>query len=368
MASAQGRAGSSVLARLQEGLNFSFSFGRSYVGLSIGASSVKLAELKRKGNSWMLSSFVNIPVEEVLSEQREIINPEMLIDAIKEAFATSKAKAKDVCSSLVGSGVIIKNLTIAVNNKKELNDQVLWEAEQYIPFDINDVVVDFQVIKEAKTNEFEVIIVAVKNDFLDQYVAVIEDSNLVPSVMDVEVFALQNCFESNYTIPTNEAVLIADIGAMSTKVTICSDGAPLFTKDAPYGGLTVTQEIQRELKLPTLVDAEALKVSENLPQEVAEIVSRMSNVLGTELKKSIDFYNASTLGPPVSSIYLSGGGSRATNLLRTIEEYVSLPVLLVNPFERIQGDPKKMSQEYLDSIAPEAVIPIGLAIRARDKS
>jgi type IV pilus assembly protein PilM len=353
---------------LKGGIDLSFALGRSYVGLSIGASSVKLVELKKKSNSWMLTAYANIPVEEVLSDQREVVNAANLVFAIKEAMTATKVKAKEVCSSLVGSGVIIKNLTISVNNKKELEDQVLWEAEQYIPFDISDVAVDFQTVREGKTNEFEVVIAAVKHDFLDQYVGVIEEAGLKARVMDVEVFALQNCFESNYTIPPNEAVLIADIGAMSTKVTICADGAPLFTKDAPYGGTTVTHEIQRELKLATLVDAEALKISETLPQEVAEIVSRMCHVLGTELKRSIDFYNASNLGPPVSAVYLSGGGSRAQGLLPIVQEYVGVPVQIVNPFERIQGDPKKMSQEYLDSIAPEAVIPIGLAIRARDKA
>jgi type IV pilus assembly protein PilM len=366
MASAQGRAGS-FLARLKGGIDLSFVMGKSYVGLSIGASSVKIVELRKKSNSWMMTAYANIPVEEVLSDQREVINATNLTFAIKEALAASKVKAKEVCSSLVGSGVIIKNLTIAVANKKELEDQVYWEAEQYIPFDISDVVIDYQTIRESKTNEFEVVVVAVKNDYMDQYVGVIEESGLQLRVMDVEVFALQNCFESNYTVPPNEAVLIADIGAMSTKVTICADGAPLFTKDAPYGGITVTNEIQRELKLATFVDAESLKTSETLPQEVAEIVSRMCHVLGTELKRSIDFYNASNLGPPVSAVYLSGGGARAQGMIPVVQEYVGVPVQIVNPFERIQGDPKKMSQEFLDSIAPEAVIPIGLAIRARDK-
>jgi len=368
MASAQGRAGSSVFARLKDGLNLSFSLGKSYVGLSIGASSVKVVELKKTGSSWMLTNYANIPVEEVITDQREVINPEMIIDAIKEAIATTKIKTKEVASSLAGSGVIIKTLTVTVAKKSELPDQVKWEAEQYIPFDPNDVVIDYQVIKQNKDTEYDVIVAAVKNDFIDQYLAVIEDSNLIPKVMDVEVFALQNCFESNYTIPSNQAVLIADIGALSTKIAICADGAPLFTKDAPYGGLGVTQEIQRELKLPTLVDAEALKVSESLPQEVAEIVQRMCHALGTELKKSIDFYNASTLGPPVSAVYLCGGGSRALNMLQVVGEYVGVPVSMVNPFERIQGDMKKLSQEYLDSIGPEAVIPIGLAIRSRDKT
>ena len=129
----------------------------------------------------------------------------------------------------------------------------------------------------------------------------------------------------------------------------------------------VTNEIQKELKLPSLLDAEALKVSANLPHEVSEIAARICHVLGTELKKSIDFYTASSLGPPVSAVYLSGGGSRAEHLPKIVEDYVGLPVIILNPFEKIAVNSKKIPEEIQQLIASEAVIPIGLAIRSGDK-
>jgi type IV pilus assembly protein PilM len=370
MASAQGGAGPNLFARLKSGLNFSFkSGGGACIGLSIGASSIKIAELKKKGKSqWTLVRYASVGISDAFSEQREVVNGAMITQAIQEVLSQSKVKSKDICSSIVGSGVIIKNLTLIVTDMKELNDQVFWEAEQYIPFDISEVVVDYQVIKKTKDNNVEVMLVAVKRDLLDQYVNVIEDAKLQIKIMDVEVFALQNAFEINYPPSDTDAVMLVDVGAMSTKTVICSGGVPFFTKDAPFGGGMVTQEIQRDLKLPTPMDAEALKTSSNLPHEVSEIVARMGHILATELKKSVDFYTASSLGPPVSAVYLSGGGSRATHLSKIIEEYVNLPVVYLNPFEQIiAADPAAMSQDYLDSIAQEAVIPIGLAIRAGDK-
>jgi len=362
MASAHGRAGrgrSSFLSGI-------FGSGKSLVGLSIGASSVKAVELKTTGKGWAFSAYESSPVEGALSDQREIINPGVITDAIRDVFSRARISNKEVCAALTGSGVIIKTLSLTVTNMKELQDQVMWEAEQYIPFDINDVVVDFEVLRKLKDNQVEVIIVAVKKDFIDQYRDAIESAKLKISVFDVEVFALQNCYEMNYDPPLNQSVMIADIGAMSMKTVICSEGVPLFTKDSPYGGSMVSLEIQRELKLASVMDAEALKISGNLPQEVAEIVSRTSHTLGSELKKSLDFYNASSMGPPVSVIYLSGGASRAADLLQIAGEYAHLPVEYLNPFERVEVNSKKFTPEFIDSIAREAVIPVGLAMRSRD--
>jgi type IV pilus assembly protein PilM len=374
MASAQGRAGSSFLDRFKSGLNFSFKRGGTCVGLSIGASSVKVAQLHHSGKGkkntsqeWVLDRYASVTLPELSTEQREILNSVSVVQAIQNVLEQAQIKSKEVCSALTGSGLIIKNLTIVIADMKELQDQVFWEAEQYIPFDISEVVIDFQVVSKGKDNQIEVILVAVKKDYLEQYMSVIEESGLTVKVMDTEVFALQNTYESNYEITTTEAMLLADVGAASTKIVICSGGIPYLTKDASFGGAMITQEIQRELNLPSLIDAENLKVSGNLPHEVSEIVARMGHLLGTELKKSIDFYTASSLGPPIVGILLSGGGSRAVHLSKIVEDYTGLPTQMLNPFQKIQGDSKRFDQEFLMSIAAEAVIPIGLAIRSGDQ-
>jgi type IV pilus assembly protein PilM len=363
MASAQGGADSGGAAGFFSAL---FGSGGSYVGLNIGASNVKVVQLKKRGKGWEFVSFGSSPIEGAISEQREIVSPQVVVSAIKEACAQARITSKDVCASVGGSGVIIKTITVTVADIKELNDQVLWEAEQYIPFDINDVAIDYEVIRTISKEQFDVLVVAVKKDLLDQTCSSIQAAKLKLNVVDVESFALQNCFEANYDMPGDHSVLIADIGALGMKTVICSNGHPLFLKDAPYGGMMVTQEIQRELKLPSLMDAEALKTSENLPQEVSEIIVRNSHMLGSEIKKSIDFYRASSAGPPVTVVYLSGGAARSPDIQETIREYVGLPVEFLNPFERIRGG-SKASPEFLESIAWEVAVPIGLAMRSRDK-
>ena len=366
MATAHGGAGRSFFARLKDGLNFSFSSGSAAIGLSIGASSIKILELKKKKDSWEMEKFAMVPLAQPGGDQRDLVNRVAVSQAIVEAVKKAGITSKEVCSALVGTGLIIKNLTIVVTDMKELQDQVYWEAEQYIPFDISEVVLDFQIINQTK-DQVEVILIAVKKDFLEQYMGVISEAKLTAKIMDAEVFALQNAFEMNYSTSKNEAMLLADVGAASTKIVICSGGIPFFTKDASFGGMMITQEIQRELHLPSMRDAEALKVSGNLPHEVSEVVARTCMILGTELKKAIDFYTASSLGPPIVGILLSGGAARSVHLSKIVEEVTGLPTQTLNPFQKISANEKKYSLDFLSSIGPEAVIPIGLAARGGEK-
>jgi len=363
MSAAQGRAGSGLLDRLRSGMNFSFGGGRSAVGLSIGASSIKVTELKKKNKQWTMLKYASVSLGDMPGEHREISNPNAISTAIQTALKQAGITSKDVCSAIAGSGLIIKNLMVTVANMKELQDQVFWEAEQYIPYDITEVVIDFQVIGEPKGDQVEVILVAVKKDFLEQYMSVISQSKLNPKIMDAELFALQNTFEANYSVSSSEAALLADVGAISTKIVICGNGIPYFTKDAPFGGIAVTQEIQRELNLARPQDAEALKVSANVPQEVRDVLGRTAQNLAGEIKKAIDFYSASSLGPPVTKVFLSGGGSRVDSLTKLVREYTSIPCEYLNPFEQVTVDAKSFAGD-IGSISPEVVIPMGLAIRA----
>jgi type IV pilus assembly protein PilM len=363
MASAQGRAGNSFLELLRTGVVFSLFGDSSAVGLSIGASSIKIAEMKRKGRVWKLIAYSSLPLAEAMTELREITNPAQLVNLIQNVVKNAGIKTKNVCSALAGSGLIIKNLSVTVNNMKELQDQVFWEAEQYIPYDISEVVIDFQVIGEPKGNQVDVVLVAVKKDFLEQYMSVISDSKLVPKIMDAELFALQNIYEYNYDYSNTESAMLVDVGAASTKIVICSGGVPYFTKDASYGGNYVTQEIQRELNLARPQDAEALKVSANLPQEVRDVLSRTCHVLASEIKKASDFYSASSLGPPIFKIYFTGGGSRVEMLLSAVNEQTGIPCEYLNPFKFVDVSIKGLAGNTA-AILPEVAVPMGLALRA----
>jgi len=343
--------------------------GSTVVGLSIGSSSVKLAELKKTGKSWKLLHFAtaNLPEDAILN--REVSNPIAIVEAIKTLLNKVKLKNKNVCSSLSGSALIVKRFTLESTSKKSLQDDVFWEAEQYLPFNINEVIMDYHLLSQTKSKKADVIFVAAKEAVLNSYTECIEDSGLNAKVMDVDFFALQNIFEANYPVSPTEAVAVVDIGACSMKVVVVHKSIPVFTKDSTTGGKNLTSEIQQHLGL-SYADAEALKLGGSeggVPQEVNDLVSIMADNLASEIKRSVDFYNASSTGAPLAYVLLTGGGAKLPDLSRIVEETIGIPTQIINPFNAISYDPAVFTQDFITEIAPIAAVPLGLALRAGAK-
>jgi type IV pilus assembly protein PilM len=344
--------------------------GGSAIGLSIGTAAIKIVELKKVGNSWKLAHFGLVQLADDVVVNREIVNSVAVSESIKTLIGQIKLSSKSVCTSLSGSSVIIKRMTIDVPNTSELADQVFWEAEQYLPFDISDVVMDFQLLSISSDKKADVILVAVKKTVLDTYVNCVEDTGLKAKIVDVDYFALQNLYEANYPMNPGEAVAIVDIGAGSLKLVVVHDAVPVFTKDSAVGGRNLTAEIQKNLGL-SYADAETLKTGGGpdgtIPQEVSELMQLMGENFAMEIKRALDFYNASSSGAPVAYVLLTGGSAKIPNLSKIVEDLVKLPVQIMNPFNSISYDPSVFTQEYLNSIASIAAVPIGLALRAGAK-
>lgn len=340
--------------------------GGAAIGLSIGSSSVKIVELKRTGKSWKLIHFgmVQLPDDTIMN--REILNPVGVIESTKTLTQQIKLKSKDVCSSLSGTSVIIKRMKLEVPNMKELQDQVFWEAEQYIPYDISDVVMDYQLIHYSKDKQADVLLVAVKKSVLDSYMGAIEGASLKPKIMDVDFLALQNVCEENYPRSPTDAVAIVDVGAASIKTVVVYDGVPVFTKDSSMGGANLTMAIQKHLNL-SFSDAETLKVTtpqNQMPQEVVDLMQITTDNFATEIKRAVDFYQASAVGGPVSAILVTGGSSKIPNLVESIQDKIGIGASLLNPFNTVSFDPAVFTPDYVSQISAVAAVPLGLALRA----
>ena len=340
--------------------------GGTAVGLSIGSSSIKLVELKKDGKGWKLLHFGIVQLPEDVIVNREIVNQVAVVDSIKSLTNQLKLSSKSVCTALSGTAVIIKRMNLEVPKIKELQEQVFWEAEQYLPFDVSDVVMDFQMLSRGKDNKTDVLLVAAKRSVLDTYMGSIQDAGLKPKIVDIDFFALQNLFEANYPASPSEAVAIVDIGASALKLVVVHDGIPVFTKDSALGGRNLTAEIQKHLNL-SYADAESLKVGEQAngtPQEVSDLMHIMGENFAAEIKRALDFYNASSAGAPVSYVLLTGGSAKIPNLSKVVEDTVGLPVQIMNPFNAITYDPAVFTQDYINAIGPIASVPLGLALRA----
>jgi type IV pilus assembly protein PilM len=297
---------------------------------------------------------------------REIVNPVAVTETLRSLLAQMSLQTDQVCASISGNSCIIKRMQIEVPNIKELQDQVFWEAEQYLPFEVSEVVMDFQLLSHSKEKIADVMLVGIKRSILDTYIACIEDAGLKVRIMDVDFFAMQNAFEFNYPVKPSEAAAVVDIGATSTKIAVLQSGVPIFTKDSALGGQNLTAEIQRHLNLP-YSDAEALKTGAGggaVPQEVSDLMQIAAENIAREIKRAIDFYSASSAGAPIQYLVLSGGGAKIPGLSKVVEDITGLPTQVMNPFNAISYDPAMFTQEYVTSVGPMAALPVGLAFRA----
>jgi type IV pilus assembly protein PilM len=346
-----------------------FSKGRNLVGLDIGSSAVKVVELKElgKGRGYQL---LNLALERLSPEaivDGAIMDAGLVIDAIQRAFSARKIKGGDVAIALSGHSVIIKKISIPATSEEELAEVIPWEAEQYIPFDVQDVNLAYQVLKGASGGEgnMDVLLVAAKKDKINDYTSVVSQAGRNPALVDVDVFALQNCYEMNYdTDPTTVQALI-NIGASTTNVAILKGSNSIFWRDISVGGNHYNDAIRKELNL-SFEQAETLKRGEEvegIPAEnVNPIITSVNDFIGTEIQKTIDFFKNTTPGENIEKIVIAGGSSRIPHLREALGERFGVPVESLDPFNRVQVG-KGISPEMVDDLGASVSIAVGLAAR-----
>ncbi len=349
-------------------------FGKSkdVIGLDIGSSSVKIIQLKEGKHGYMLVNFgmIGLPPETIVDNA--IMNSAAVVEVIKELLNSTKIKEKNVVMGLSGHSVIIKKITLPTMSQEQLEEAIHWEAEQYIPFDINDVNMDVTILNPNSTvaGQMDVLLVAAKKEMVQDYISIAAEAGLTPVVIDVDVFALQNMFEVNYEMNPGETIVLCNIGASNTNLNIINNGISLFTRDLTVGGNMITEEIMKGLNI-SFEEAEALKVGGQstldgdsvIPQEVDKIIQSVSDMIANEIQRSIDFYTATTADSSIGRIYLCGGGAKIASIMRILEARLNIPVELINPFRNIEIDEKRFDTEYIQNIAPLASISVGLGIR-----
>lgn len=348
-----------------------FGFGaQTILGLDIGSSSVKLVEVAKKRSGYVMTNFNSVALPEDSIIDGDIVNHSAVVEAIRTVLKDINPKTKVICTSVAGSSVIIKHIVIPKAKPNELEDQVYWEAEQYIPFDMAEIKLDFEVVQQDMGDDkMEVLLVAAKKDFIEKRLAAIRDAGFEPAVVDIDSLALANVFWENYDLEPNSAALLLDIGANLTKINIVSASTTLFTRDVAVGGKNLTMEIQNKMGV-SFQEAEVLKIdaasSGQIPHDMQALVASICENIALEVRRSLDFYAAASLPYSVISIYVSGGSSRIPGLIQTLEEMLGLPIQLLNPFTKISYSGKDFNEEFIGAVGPSSVIPLGLALRLGD--
>jgi type IV pilus assembly protein PilM len=346
-----------------------FGAKKEVVGLDIGASSVKVVQLQQSKKGTELTAFGMLPLAPEVIVDGAIMDAEVVIETIQQAIKEFKVKGKYAAISVSGHSVIVKKIIVADMSREELESAIETEAQQYIPFDIEDVNVDFQILEADETieeGEMAILLVAVKKEKVDEHIDLIREAGMDPIVVDVDAFALENTYELNYEAEPDLIVGLVDIGAGTMNINILQDDFSSFVRDISIGGDQYTEAIQKEFNVNFDV-AERLKrgqLAEGVSQEdVLAIVNTVSDDIAVEIQRSFDFFRASTMDVAIDKLYLSGGCSLFGGIERFFGEKLGVEVEILNPFRNIKIHPKKFDLDYLESIAPQAAVAIGLALR-----
>jgi type IV pilus assembly protein PilM len=348
---------------------------KSVVGLDIGSSSVKAVELMPRPHGFELLNLGIAPLPAEAIVDGAFLNSGAIVDAIREALQSGGIKAKRAAAAVSGHSVIVKKISVPAMTLEELEESIRWEAEQYIPFDVNEVNLDFEVLQPGDTDTpMDVLLVAAKRDLVDDYVNVISEAGLQPSVVDVAGFAVENAFEANYDTNPEEVVALVNIGAQVVNINVVVGGVPAFTRDITAGGNQYTAEIQRALSVG-FEEAERIKIGEPrgadsqdvVPQEVEQAMRSVSDQLVAEITRSLDFFAATAADTRIGRVLLAGGSSRVSGLDRLFRERSGLEVELLNPLGKMMPS-TRFDPDYLEQIGPALAVGVGLALRRTDES
>ncbi|MCM2281628.1 MAG: pilus assembly protein PilM [Bdellovibrionaceae bacterium] len=340
---------------------------KKILGLDIGTSSIKLAELESGRRGLTLNRFAIVPISPGLVAGGEIVDSAGVTAAIEMALRQAKTKRKHVATGMWGTSVIVKKISMPRMDENVIAEQIKWEAEQYIPFDVNEISLEHHILKSMRSGgeNMDVLLVAAKQEFVFRYLETVEASGLKCSCIDVAGFALANCFEFNYGI-TGEITALLNIGAGVTNFVVVDRGEIIFSRDVAVGGHTYTSDINKSMGV-SIAEAEALKISasmgQEVPEEVNSVIASTNDSVVDELRNSFEFFSATTGGASIQKFYVTGGSIYVPGLVEAVSKATGIPFEVMDPFLKVDTNHRAIPPDYLAQIKPLAAVVLGLAMR-----
>ena len=349
-----------------------FRRSRNLVGLDIGDSSIKVVELKDmgRGRGYEVVRLGWEPLSNDAIVDGAIMDSQLVIETIQRLFQRCRIKTNSVSTALSGHSVIVKRISLPVMSEAELAESIHWEAEQYIPFEIEDVNLDYQILEGSSLSgegNMDVLLAAAKRDKINDYVGVISQAGLTPTTVDIAAFALQNAFEANYEFEPHQVVALVDVGAAVSSISVLHGGTSVYWRDINVGGNVYTDAIQKELNL-SAEQAEQLKRGEEvdgIPYErVLPILASVNEDVGSEIQKTLDFFKQiSPTDEPLDRMYLTGGTASVVHLKESLAERLGTQVEVFNPFRKMPPSGRDASPDLVNEMIPTASVAVGLALR-----
>ncbi|KPJ68841.1 MAG: hypothetical protein AMJ45_01710 [Syntrophobacter sp. DG_60] len=338
-----------------------FARKRSLMGIDLGSHTVKFLELSDE-NSELINFGTTVLPEG--ADLEDIKKDDLIIPAIKKLIEQLNIKKTEVAVCLSSHHVIVKKIEIPAMGKEELNDIIAVEAEQHIPYNLQEVNLDYQILRKTSEDKMEILIAGAKKEVVERYIALFSEAGLKPHVIDVETAALVNAYETFYPEEASVVALI-DIGASKINIVVLENAIPIFNTEIPSGGNYLTRQIQHKLNM-NYTQAESLKIDgpsdETLTQPLQDIFTSIINEWLTKIKKTLEFFEANQL-MKIDKLILSGGSSRIKNLVELCSERIQKPVDIFNPFRKLKYSVEKFDPAYLEYYMSQMPIALGLASR-----
>jgi type IV pilus assembly protein PilM len=360
-----------IIGKIRDYIDDRFYFGpKTIIGIDIGLSSIKMAEVtKGKDDTFKIHNFISIDLPEGAFIEDEIQKEDEILKALQKGLRELKSSSKFACIGLFGPNTLVKRLQLGGGTLEEIEDNVNWEIEQYLPFSIDDGNVSFSVVGETSGGGVDVIIGAAKKSVVNSFKELVERTNLKVKIVDLSITAVLNVFEA--TMPeiakqVPSTWIIMDMGAQKTQFVIYKNGVMAFFKEISIGGLTITEEIQRQMGV-SYQEAESLKIfgdgNGNIPEEILNIMNQVLESFFAELKKTVDFWITSTSDEAFNGCILTGGCSLIPGINEALNEVLETDILIINPFSKMSYNQNKIAEEKIADIAHKGVCAIGLAMR-----
>ena len=343
-----------------------FGKRQSLVGLDIGSHSVKVVELEALSNKQY--KLVNWGVSQPLAEaivDGEIMDRQLVTDAISNLLEARGIRSRNVVAAVSGRAVIVKKITMNKLSAEDARQAIQWEAEQHVPYDINDVSLDFEILGPAPTDpqQMQVLLVAAKKDMVGSFSELIRDAGLTPTVVDVDSFAAQNAIEANYDLSPEDVVAILNVGSEMTNINIVQGGVPYFTKDLQIGGNTFVEAVQRKYNLSQAEAAAAVRGEAGAGLEIAPLLEQSCEGIATALDRAQAYLRTAGEAGPINRILVCGGSALTPGLTDLLTRRFHVTAEVVNPLARIQYDPALFAGLDVTKVAPLLTVGIGLALR-----
>ena len=341
-----------------------FGKKKTTIGLDIGSGLIKVAVVDHGRSE---PELVKVAIQPLLADaivEGEVMDPGIVADAIRTALSSAGVKTKGVVTAVGGRDVIIKKIQIDRVKEQQARELIRWEAEQHVPFDMESVELDFQILDpDADGLEMSVLLVAAKRDLIEGKVRLLTDADVQPAVVDVDAFALHNAFEVNYPEAMSGVVCLVNIGHEVTNINILDEGVPLLTRDIAVGTRRFREDLQRERGL-SAEEADALLQGYEKSPHLQSITETRGEEIAVGIERAAAFLASSSRSAgKLKAAYSCGGGARVPGLNEALAARLRLPVTLATPLQRLRHRDDAFESLVIDDVAPLLMLPIGLALR-----